>query len=339
MKMLLAGAGVIGTVYGAHLAAAGNTVSVLSHGPRTDEVAAGGLSARDVLSGQRAHAEAAVVPDASGEYDIALVAVRRDQLASACAGLAALAGKPAVVFFGNNPGGRSAISGSLPGDVYLGFPGVGGLIAVGAADYVRIRQQPRPCSSHLIPGWPRWKRPWRAARYAVRRVTEMDGWLAYHAAFVACIAAAPPRSGTDPARLAADRATLTLMCQAITEAFAALRADGPAGLPRNLAVLHTPLLRPVAVRYWARTMHSPAGELCFAAHSRHAEAEMRTLGDDVGARIAGLHPPWPSCLTIDLHIRRIARDDRRAAQERRGRRVFSRTFFITQHPLDVAGAA
>ena len=285
MKMLLAGAGVIGTVYGAHLAAAGNTVSVLSHGPRTDEVAAGGLSARDVLSGQRAHAEAAVVPDASGEYDIALVAVRRDQLASACAGLAALAGKPAVVFFGNNPGGRSAITGDLPGDVYLGFPGVGGLMAGGTADYVRIRQQPTALQQSSDPRLAALETTLAGCGFAVRRVTEMDGWLAYHAAFVACIAAALYRCGTDPARLAADRATLTLMCQAITEAFAALRADGTAGLPRNLAVLHTPLLRPVAVRYWARTMRSPAGELCFAAHSRHAEAEMRTLGDDVAARI------------------------------------------------------
>jgi 2-dehydropantoate 2-reductase len=88
-----------------------------------------------------------------------------------------------------------------------------------------------------------------------------------------------------PVRLAADRATLTLMCRAITGAFAALRTDGTAGLPRNLAVLHSPLLRPVAVRYWARTMRSPTGELYFAAHSRHAEAEMRALGQDVAARI------------------------------------------------------
>jgi 2-dehydropantoate 2-reductase len=285
MKMLIVGAGVIGTVYGAHLAAAGNTVSVLSHGPRTDEVATGGLSARDVLSGQRAHAEAAVVPDGSGEYDIALVAVRRDQLASACAGLAALAGKPAVVFFGNNPAGRSAITGDLPGDVYLGFPGVGGLMAGGTADYVRIRQQPTALQQSSDPRLAALETALAGCGFAVRRVTEMDGWLAYHAAFVACIAAALYRCGTDPARLAADRATLTLMCQAITEAFAALRADGMAGLPRNLAVLHTPLLRPVAVRYWARTMRSPTGELCFAAHSRHAEAEMRTLGDDVAARI------------------------------------------------------
>ena len=87
MKVLVVGTGVIGTVYGAHLAAAGSTVWVLSHGPRTDEVAAGGLCARDVLGGGRADAKAAVVPDASGMYDIVLVAVRRDQLASACARL------------------------------------------------------------------------------------------------------------------------------------------------------------------------------------------------------------------------------------------------------------
>lgn len=46
MRVLVVGAGLVGTVYGAHLAAAGSTVSVLSHGPRTGDVAAGGLCAR-----------------------------------------------------------------------------------------------------------------------------------------------------------------------------------------------------------------------------------------------------------------------------------------------------
>ena len=108
------GAGVVGTVYGAHLAAAGNTVSVLSHGPRTEEVAAGGLRARDLTGGGLAEAKAAVVPDASGDYDMVLVAVRRDQLASACACLTGLAGKPAVLFLGNNPAGRAAVTGRAP---------------------------------------------------------------------------------------------------------------------------------------------------------------------------------------------------------------------------------
>jgi pyruvate/2-oxoglutarate dehydrogenase complex dihydrolipoamide dehydrogenase (E3) component len=38
--MLIVGAGVIGTVYGDHVAAAGSKVSVLSHEPRTGQVAA-----------------------------------------------------------------------------------------------------------------------------------------------------------------------------------------------------------------------------------------------------------------------------------------------------------
>jgi 2-dehydropantoate 2-reductase len=285
MKVLIVGAGVVGTVYGAHLAAAGSTVEVLSHGPRTDEVAAGGLCARDVTAGGLAAAEAAVVPDASGTYDIVLVAVRRDQLASACAGLTGLAGKPAVLFLGNNPAGRAAIPGGMPGDVYLGFPGVGGAMTGGTAEYVRIRQQPTALQETADPRLAALESALTGRGFAVQRIPDMDGWLAYHAAFVACITAALYRCGTDPIRLAADRATLTLMCVAITEAFAALRAGGTAGLPRNLAVLHSPLLRMVAVRYWARAMRSPMGELCFAAHARHAEAEMRALGHDVVARI------------------------------------------------------
>jgi ketopantoate reductase len=287
MKVFIVGAGVIGTVYGAHLAVAGSTVDVLSHGPRTDEVAAAGLCARDVTGGGFADAEAAVVPDASGTYDIVLIAVRRDQLASACAGLTALAGNPAVLFLGNNPAGRAGVPGGMPGDVYLGFPGVGGVMTDGTAEYVRIRQQPTALPETADPRLAAFESVLTGRGFPVQRVADMDGWLSYHAAFVACIAAALYRCGTDPVRLAADRATLTLMCRAITEAFAALRAGATAGLPRNLAVLHSPLLRLVAVRYWARTMRSPMGELCFAAHARHAEAEMRALGHDVEAAIPG----------------------------------------------------
>ncbi len=287
MKVLIVGAGVVGTVYGAHLAAAGSTVEVLSHGPRTDEVAVGGLCARDVTGGGLADAEAAVVPDASGSYDIVLIAVRRDQLASACAGLSGLAGKPAILFLGNNPAGRAAIPSGMPGDVYLGFPGVGGIMTGGTAEYVRIRQQPTALQETADPRLTAFVSAMTGRGFGVQRIPDMDGWLAYHAAFVACITAALYRCGTDPIRLAADRATLTLMCRAITEAFAALRAIGTAGLPRNLAVLHSPLLRMVAVRYWARAMRSPMGELCFAAHARHAEAEMRALSHDVEARITG----------------------------------------------------
>lgn len=287
MKVLLIGAGVIGTVYGAQLGAAGHAVTVLRHPPRTDDIAARGLAARDVLDGSRAQATARVVPDAAADrYDLALVAVRSDQLAQACARLTALDGSPTVLFFGNNPGGRSAIPADVAGQVRLGFPGVGGVIRDGIAEYVRIRQQPTALQAGSDPRLAELERALGRRGFTFQRVTDMPGWLAYHAAFVACVAAALYRDGTDAARLAADRQTLKLMCAAVTEAFTALRRAGVTGLPRNLAVLHSPALKPIAARYWARTMRSPAGELCFAAHARHAEAEMRALGDQVTARLA-----------------------------------------------------
>jgi ketopantoate reductase len=285
VRVLTVGSGVIGTVYGAHLAAGGHAVSVLGHPPRTDQVAAHGLRARDVLSGRWVQAPVSVVPAASlGQYDVLLVAVRADQLKAACAQLTDLAGNPTVVLFGNNPGGRST-AGDMAGELRQGFPGVAGVLRGEVAEYVRIPQQPTALEAGSDPWLTALEQALSPSGFAVQRVADMDGWLLYHAAFVACVSAALLRCGTVPGRLAADHATLYLMCAAVTEAFAALRRAGVAGRPHNLAVLHHPLLRPAATRYWARIMRSPTGELYFGAHCRHAEAEMRALGDDIAARL------------------------------------------------------
>ena len=201
-------------------------------------------------------------------------------------------------------GGLGRTRGGVPGDVYLGFPGVGGVLTAGNAGYVRIRQQPTALQETPDPRLAALESDLTGRGFAVQRVADMDGWLAYHAASRACITAALYLCRTDPVRLAADRATLRLMCRAITEAFAALRASGTAGLPRNHAVLHSPLLRAVAVRYWARTMRSPMGEQCFAAHARHAEArcgpgprcpgpDYRLTRPDGATHVSPKHRPAP----------------------------------------------
>lgn len=78
LRVLVVGAGVIGTVYGAQLAAAGNAVSVLAHGTRTDEVARNGLIVQDALDGTRLSSDVTLVRDAAGDvYDLVLIAVRK----------------------------------------------------------------------------------------------------------------------------------------------------------------------------------------------------------------------------------------------------------------------
>jgi 2-dehydropantoate 2-reductase len=289
VKVLIVGAGVIGTVYGAHLASGGHSVFVLRHGRRTDEIAGAGLAATDVLNGIQVRSPVNVVASASpDQYDVVIVTVRREQLTATFGDLRSLEGHPALVFFGNNPGGRAAVPPDLPGEVFLGFPGIGGSMADGVAEYVRIPQQPTSFETTADRRLIEIMETLRRRGFAVHLEKDMDGWLVYHALFVSCVSAALYRCGTDPARLAGNRPTLELMCRAVTDGFSVLRMQGVGGLPRNLGVLHSPLLRPIASRYWARTMRSPMGELCFAAHARHAEVEMRLLGEDVMEKIGTL---------------------------------------------------
>jgi ketopantoate reductase len=239
-----------------------------------------------VTSGVETHATATVVPSAGEpDVDVVLVALRRDHLQSSAVALAEVPPDALLLFMGNNPAGRSDVPSRSGARVALGFPGVGGTISAGVATYYKIAQQPtaieatdEPCLAVLADAL-------TARGLPVQRVVDMDGWLAYHAVLVAAICAALYRCGTDAKRLAHDRATLKLMCLAITQGFQELRVDRIEGCPRNLAVLHNRWLTPVAIRYWARAMRSPMGELAFAAHARHAKPEMRTLARDVITRL------------------------------------------------------
>jgi 2-dehydropantoate 2-reductase len=286
MEILIIGAGVIGTVYGAQLGAAGNAVSVLAHGERTEAVAAAGLLARNVIDGTQAHSSANVIAAATeGTFDLVLVALRRDQLHTAAAPLAAVNGRPLVLFLGNNPAGRKALAAAPDATVSLGFPGVGGTMADDVASYLTISQQPTALETSDDPRLAGVAGALQDRGFAIQRVAEMDGWLAFHAVFVACVSAALYSCQTDPSRLASNRSELRLMCQAITEGFRALRAQDLRGLPRNLALLHHRFLTRIAISYWAHAMRTPVGELAFAAHARHAEGEMRALGRDVLLRL------------------------------------------------------
>jgi ketopantoate reductase len=69
MNILVVGAGVIGTVYGAHLGAASHRISVLAHGERTAAIAVRGRYARDITSGIETQAPA-VVATSAAELDV-----------------------------------------------------------------------------------------------------------------------------------------------------------------------------------------------------------------------------------------------------------------------------
>jgi 2-dehydropantoate 2-reductase len=129
MNILVYGAGVIGTLYAAGLQESGQLVTFLARGHRLADIRHHDLTLEDVVSGSRSttavRTTERLAPE--GQYDIALITVRRDQLASVMPALQANGSIPTMLFMLNNPVGSNDLVSALGQDrVPLGFPGAGG---------------------------------------------------------------------------------------------------------------------------------------------------------------------------------------------------------------------
>lgn len=289
MRILIVGTGVIGSVYAGRLASGGQQVTLLARGQRLADLRERGLVLHDAATGGTETFRLPVTdsPAAAGRFDLALVPVRREQLDSII-GLLQAADTDTVVLFGNTAGRVARLTTALGSRSLFGFPAAGGVRDGAVIRYVTIRQQRTMLAE-----------PSGTASARVRQLAEMfgqagfrthvssdpQGWLFAHAAFIVPIALALYRVGVEPSRLAADKATLQLMVQATRQAFRALQHDGNREIPANLRMLYLTAPSPVAMRYWKKVMAGPNGELWFAAHTRAAPDEMRSLAEALNSQI------------------------------------------------------
>ncbi len=276
--MLLIGAGVIGSIYAGQLALGGCRVWVLEHSKHDAELARSGIRLEDIDAKSRFTVPVNLAHSAVEQtYDVVLVAVQAEQLASVFPELRRLQGSPHIVFFGNNPSGHALIPEDLPGDYELAFPGVAGGFEYSTVRYVHVDQQATTLEISDNPLSKTVQTILEGRGFSVKRTNSMDGWLAYHAVFIACMLAALEAVDNDPQALGRNRLLLKRLCRAIEEGFAGLKLQQVRGLPRPLAILHLPILRPIAIRYWGNIMCSGRGELYFAAHARHGAKEVEVL--------------------------------------------------------------
>ena len=213
LRILVIGAGVIGSVYAARLQAADYPVTLLARWQHAADLRASGLLLEDVSTGQCATSHVRIVDSLAPDdvYDLALVCVRLDQVAATLPDLAANQQIPLVVFLLNNPTGTKLLVEQLGSQrVVLGFPGMGGTREGTRVRYVRIRQQPTTLGEvdgRITPRLRRLSAMLERAGFPTSLSHSMDGWLKTHAVFVSSISAALALEEGDSVRLAQNRAT------------------------------------------------------------------------------------------------------------------------------------
>ncbi|GAA4234751.1 hypothetical protein GCM10022254_40370 [Actinomadura meridiana] len=252
MKLLVYGAGVLGSLFAARMYEAGHDVSLLARGGRLAVLRRDGVRLAEGDSPDVRRVPVPVVERPDGEYGLVTVFVRTHQVDAVLESLAGLDGD--VLFLHNWAAGAQPLGAAIGHErVLLGFPTSAGTMDGDVVRYRRTtlitRRVAMPIGEPDGRTTPRLERiveTFRAAGINAKAEPRMDAWLKTHAAFEVPLGQAVHLAG-GPVKLAADpdavRGMLHLMRQNLAamatppapRAFGALRT-----LPQGLLV---PMLR------------------------------------------------------------------------------------------------
>ena len=106
-KVLFFGAGVLGSLYAARLKQSGQDVTLLARNTRLKDIKDNGIVLEHALSGKWEVVEVPVVEhlQENDAYDLIVVLVRKNQVASVLPILASHKATPNILFMVNNPSG------------------------------------------------------------------------------------------------------------------------------------------------------------------------------------------------------------------------------------------
>lgn len=138
MRILVFGAGVLGSLYGARLKEAGMDVTMVARGRRFQFLCENGIVLVNGYTEVRSVQEVSVVDRIDPEeiWDLVLVCIRKNQVAEALSDLKQ-AQADSFLFIGNNVKGPADIGEALGADrILMGFPGAGGVIEDDVVRYV-----------------------------------------------------------------------------------------------------------------------------------------------------------------------------------------------------------
>lgn len=299
LRIMFYGAGVIGSLFAAKLAAAGHQVTVLARGRRLQELEEFGIVLRELKSGRltatRTRLVQALAPDDA--YDLIVVPVQRTHLAEILPVLAANKGTPDVLIMVNNPSGYEDLTRTLGQRALVGFPGAGGGRDGHVIQYVLAPSFIQPSTfgeidGRVTPRLIRLVKALRAAGIPAVISRRMDAWQKTHVAWVSPLANALYMAGGSNYELAKRPEAVRLLIRAVREGFQVLKALGVPITPARLRFWGA-LPAPVLALILRRVFDTGFAEYIMARHANTARDEMQALAGEFKALadMAGIPTP------------------------------------------------
>jgi 2-dehydropantoate 2-reductase len=208
MTILIYGAGVQGSLYGARLCEAGHDVSLLAQGSRLADLRAQGIILENRISKRRTVTRVPIVEQLSpyDNYDLAMVPVRREQIEDVLPIVSAARGTRSALFMHNHAGGSAQLVAAVGRErVFLGFAGASGSRQGDVVKYLLIPQQPTTLGEIEGPPTPRIREIAAVLRengFNVALSQNMDAWLKSHAVLVTAVCGALYCADADNYKLA-----------------------------------------------------------------------------------------------------------------------------------------
>ena len=305
-RILVYGAGPLGSLFAARLQQGGNDVSILARGQRLAELREHGIVLVDAQTQEQTVTRVNVVerlaPDDA--YDLLLVIMRKNHALQILPVLAANRHTPNVLFLMNNAAGPGALVEALGQErVLIGFPNSAGYreghtvhCLTGTEDdkaYVpfgevdgRTMDRTRVVARILE----------SAPGFGAEIRTDMDTWLKYHVALLfPSLAPALHAAGVDNYRLSRTRDLVVLAIRAMREGFRVLRSLGLPVTPSKFKVIEW-LPEPILVLMVQRLLANPLMETALVKHAEAARSEVEHLIGEFMALARTTPVPTP---TID----------------------------------------
>ena len=285
MRILIYGAGVIGSFYASKLLTTGYDVTILARGRRLEDIKKHGIVIDHFIQKEQTVTKVPVIGklEKNDVYDFIFVIMQKNQVYSILKDLKENIFCNNIVFFGNNGTGGEEYFEILEKErILLGFPSVGGkreghkvIVAYREDSSLTIGELDGTTTKRVVDI----ATIFTNAGFLVNVSDDIDSWLKYHIALVSPLANGVHMAEKNDFELRDSKEAMILMIKAIKEGFKVLKKLKYPIRPKRMRTLYY-YPNFLINRLLRKSIGTEVGKLVLREHAITAKEEMKKIADE-----------------------------------------------------------